>query len=144
MFRARASKHVWGPAAWLTLLAVADGYPETPGPSDACKYGLFLRAFAGVLPCSVCREGFLDEISNRSPTPALLRGRLALLRWVIAAKNREARSRGAPEWSERRAEAELLGLGVRPDRRAFRHKEDVWFLCLGMLCLAALLLRGDA
>lgn len=78
---------VWGPHGWKFIHFVALGYPKNPTQEDKENYKTFFKALPNVLPCSVCKVHFDQNVINNPLTDDILQDRIKLLNWTIDLHN---------------------------------------------------------
>ncbi len=88
------SINIWGPAAWSFLQTSAFAYgkdPEKASADEQEKALAFYTSLPHMLPCSVCREHYLEHIKEMPPD---VRNRDSLSRWIVKLHNRVNESTG--------------------------------------------------
>lgn len=75
----------WGPPGWKYLHSVAHGYPESPSEYDAQKYKIFFTAVGKTLPCRLCRESYVNFVTEN---PVRTGSRQELTRWLWEIHNK--------------------------------------------------------
>ena len=88
------SINIWGPAAWSFLQTSAFAYgkdPEKASADEQEKALSFYTSLPHMLPCSVCREHYLEHIKEMPPD---VKNRDSLSRWVVKLHNRVNESTG--------------------------------------------------
>jgi len=88
---------VWGPPGWIFLHCITFGYPVNPEEYDKKhgypigstrrRYLLFFHLIAWVLPCRICRENYMDNITA-IPVEEYLDSRTRLVKWLYLLHNR--------------------------------------------------------
>ena len=90
---------VWGPFFWHTMHISALGYPQQPTYGDKRAAKEFYEAFAHLIPCSVCREHYAQNLQKFPLTPHLDR-RDDLFKWTVMIHNEVNKSLGKPVITE--------------------------------------------
>ena len=86
----------WGPHLWLSLHAIAAGYPLEPTEMDKDMYRIHFENIANVLPCFTCKNNF-HQILRRIPLhDEILDSRESLSRWVVELHNAVSKENGKP------------------------------------------------
>lgn len=91
------SINIWGPAAWSFLQTSAFAYgknPEQATVDEQERATAFFTALPYMLPCSVCRQHYLEHIQEMPPD---VKNRDSLSRWVVKLHNRVNKSTGKEE-----------------------------------------------
>lgn len=81
---------IWGPYFWVSLFAVAFGYPIEPSSEQKKHYLEYFKTVQYVLPCKYCRNSYSHFIISE---PTVLRddvfeSRNSLTKWVYELRNR--------------------------------------------------------
>ncbi len=77
---------MWGPCAWKFLHAVGFTYPHKPTAEDKEHYRIFLEQLKYVLPCSICRNHYKENL-KRFPLHSSLGSQEDLSRWLVDVHN---------------------------------------------------------
>jgi hypothetical protein len=88
----------WGPPAWKTIHVFAMAYPTNPNLTDKQNYKKFFYSLGNVIPCSICREHYLNHLENIPITDDVLSSRLKLLYWTIDLHNAVNKLNGKPTY----------------------------------------------
>jgi hypothetical protein len=83
----RLGPDVWGPAGWKFLHFIALAYPENPTEEDKYKYKTFFTLLQDVLPCSLCREHYKQNLVKHPLDDDSLLTTDSLLHWTIDMHN---------------------------------------------------------
>lgn len=85
----RSSIYHWGPSGWNFLHAVSYSFPVKPSEEEKHDMYNFLRYFARVIPCKMCRDDFGNYIRTHlknSDNPAL-KSKQQLVYFLVDAHN---------------------------------------------------------
>ena len=79
---------VWGPMGWITLHAVAAGYPDEPSSVDKINMSTFLGLFTDTITCKFCKDHFV-RIRNtyHSKYPSYLNSKRDFFLFTLRAHN---------------------------------------------------------
>lgn len=86
---------IWGPGAWDFLHTVAFAFPEKPRQKDKIAAKNFVESFACILPCSVCKTHFKENIKK---LPINVETRDKFFEWTVELHNLVNLQLGKPEW----------------------------------------------
>lgn len=84
-----------GRASWLLVHTAAAKYPTCPSEEERRRMGAWLRSFAYLYPCHICRIGFIKVVNDLPPDT---QGRDSLSMWTCSAHNRVNADIGLPEY----------------------------------------------
>jgi hypothetical protein len=115
--------NVWGPFFWHTIHIVALGYPKNPTYTDKKCAKEFYESLAHLIPCSICRQHYKENLDKNPLTP-YLDSRKDLLKWTIDIHNTVNKMLGKPEWLESDIVKYYERLGQR-NRSPVWTKEDM-------------------
>lgn len=74
---------LWGKSGWIFLHSITLGYPINPTEEDKNNYKLFFNSLGFVLPCSICRNNFVNSLDKYKLTNDILMTRDTLVNWLI-------------------------------------------------------------
>lgn len=86
----------WGPHIWISMHAIAAGYPLDPTEIDKDLYKLHFENMPNVLPCINCRNHFHEIIQKYPITDEMLTSRKSLSIWVTEVHNMVSRELAKP------------------------------------------------
>ncbi len=86
----------WGKFLWLSMHAVASGYPLKPTEMDKDIYRLHFENMANVLPCCECRNHFHQILRSHPLHDQILKSRKSLSEWVLLLHNAVSKEIGKP------------------------------------------------
>jgi len=89
---------VWGPPAWIFLHSVTLNYPENPTISDKKEYKSFFNSLSHILPCSVCRINYKQNLAKH-PIDNYLHSKKKMVNWLILIHNEVNRECGKKSFS---------------------------------------------
>ena len=89
---------VWGPFFWHTIHIVALGYPKDPTYSDKKAAKEFFESLQHLIPCSICKNHYVQHIQNKPITPSL-DTREHLIQWTIDIHNEVNKVLNKPTWT---------------------------------------------
>ena len=75
--------NVWGPVIWHALHYITLGYPDNPTNDQKQKYKMFFSLLADVIPCSICRNHFSENLINMPLSDEVLKTKESLIKWLI-------------------------------------------------------------
>lgn len=78
---------VWGPHGWKFLHYITLGYPNMPRDDDIEKYRNFINYFKEVIPCSICKNHFIEHLEIHQLTDEVLSSRINFVNWGIDMHN---------------------------------------------------------
>lgn len=84
---------IWGPHTWFFLHTLTFSYPDNPNEEDKRKMFNFFNILGEVLPCSVCKVHYQENI-QKYPINNFLNSRQDLVNWLIDIHNIVNRSLG--------------------------------------------------
>lgn len=84
-----------GRAGWLIVHTVAAQFPLTPTEEEKVRMKAWLRSFAYLYPCHICRSGFIKVIERLPPDT---NNRNDLTMWACNAHNQVNADIGIPEY----------------------------------------------
>lgn len=90
----------WGPFAWMTLHAVALGYPDNPTIEDKLNYKMFYSNIQNILPCIKCRVN-LKKHTKEINIDNYLTNSYKLHEWVTKIHNLSASTYNGRQVSEK-------------------------------------------
>ena len=73
----------WGPVIWHALHYITLGYPDNPSEDQKQKYKLFFSLLADVIPCSICRNHFSENLIKMPLSDEVLKTKESLIKWLI-------------------------------------------------------------
>lgn len=94
--------NVWGPPGWVFLHCITVGYPYKINPKNKehmirkKHIKIFFNSLAYVLPCTYCRESFLQYITEH-PIDKHLNTRKKLAKWFYDLHNKINKKLGVPK-----------------------------------------------
>jgi len=74
---------LWGQHAWNFLYYIAFSYPDNPTPVDKNHVKVFFTEIGSVLPCTICRQNFVDHLQQYPITDYVLNNKTNLITWLI-------------------------------------------------------------
>lgn len=92
------TKDIWGPAAWRFLHTITFAYPDIPTIEQKRSYKLFFEQLHNVLPCTICREHFKENL-KKYPIESGLDSKDKLVKWLIDFHNEVNKSLGKRQYS---------------------------------------------
>ena len=72
---------IWGPHTWFFLHTLTFSYPDQPGEDDKRKMYTFFTNLADILPCSVCKIHYKENI-EKYPINTFLNSRKDLIKYA--------------------------------------------------------------
>ena len=78
---------VWGPYIWASIHYITMGYPSNPTNEIKQEYVNFFESFKTVLPCSICRDHYIENLKSVPLTEEILNDREKLIDWGIDLHN---------------------------------------------------------
>ena len=78
--------NIWGPKAWKLIHCTAQGYPDNPTEEDKHNFKSFYYRLPYILPCSMCKDHFIDELRN-NPIEEHLSSRKNIKKWLYNLHN---------------------------------------------------------
>jgi hypothetical protein len=85
----------WGEPLWRVMHIFALAYPDSPSDEIKSAYRNFYTSIQLIIPCEVCREGYVTII-NQLPLEPALETKDALFQWTVDVHNRVALKTGKP------------------------------------------------
>ena len=76
----------WGKHGWIFLHYVTFNYPLNPSQYDVDNYYNFFYSLQFVLPCSICKKHYSNNLLNYNLIGAL-KSRKLLIKWLIDIHN---------------------------------------------------------
>jgi len=77
----------WGRAGWVYLTAAVLQYPDNPSPADKENFKKFFEANAWIIPCSVCKKHYAENLKKHPLTDEVLSSRRTLAEWLNTMRN---------------------------------------------------------
>ena len=74
---------VWGPVIWHALHYITLGYPVNPTEDQKQKYKMFFSLLSDVIPCSICRTHFSENLIKMPLSDDVLSTKESLIKWLI-------------------------------------------------------------
>lgn len=74
---------LWGKPGWIFLHSITLGYPINPTEEEKNNYKLFFNSIGNILPCSTCRNNYLNSLNKYKLTDEVLITRDTLVNWLI-------------------------------------------------------------
>lgn len=102
---------VWGPFFWHTIHIVALGYPKDPTYSDKKAAKEFFESLQHLIPCSICKNHYVQHIKNKPITPSL-DTREHLIQWTIDIHNEVNKMLNKPTWTREEVIAYYKRIGA--------------------------------
>ena len=78
---------IWGPHGWKFIHYIAFAYPIEPTENDKQKYKTFFSILGSVLPCSICKEHYEENLKKYPLTDTVLKNKINLTLWTIDLHN---------------------------------------------------------
>jgi len=75
--------NVWGPVIWHALHYISLGYPVNPSEDQKQKYKTFFSLLSDVIPCSICRNHFSENLIKMRLSDEFLKTKESLIKWLI-------------------------------------------------------------
>lgn len=85
--RKNGNPKIWGPSGWKFLDKVVEGYPKRASHSDQVQMLDFLTSLGHALPCSKCRENYVD-FTLKYPPIEYVGSKCGVKRWLKAHKRK--------------------------------------------------------
>lgn len=85
---------IWGNNLWISLIHIAQGYPDNPDQVIQNQYNVFLNYLSYVLPCASCQINYKNHLKESPPD---LRNSETLLHWLHQIYNRTLIQQGRKE-----------------------------------------------
>ena len=77
----------WGRAGWVYLTAAVLRYPDSPSPTDKDNFKTFFETNAYIIPCSVCKHHYAENLKKHPLTDQVLSSRRTLSEWLNTMHN---------------------------------------------------------
>lgn len=90
------NQNIWGKHAWFLLHTLTLAYPLDPCQRDKDNYTAFLKSFAKVIPCDVCRVHYTRNLKENPPR---LDNRKELFQWLVDLHNEVNGRTGKRTWT---------------------------------------------
>lgn len=84
---------IWGPHTWFFLHTLTFSYPDNPSKTDKINMENFIFSLSNVLPCSVCKKHFQQNL-KKYPVKNFLNSRDEYVNWMIDIHNVVNRNTG--------------------------------------------------
>lgn len=81
--RRNINPKIWGPSGWKFLDKVVQGYPKRASHSDQMQMLDFLTSLGHALPCSKCRENYVN-FTMKYPPIEYVESKNNVKRWLKA------------------------------------------------------------
>jgi len=78
---------IWGPKAWFFIHNIALTYPRNPNINDKQMYKNFFINLGNVLPCSVCKVHYKENLIE-SELDIGLNSNIDLFKWTVDIHNK--------------------------------------------------------
>ena len=78
---------IWGKHGWKFIHFVAQGYPNEPSQEQKLHYKNFLNSIQYILPCSLCREHYAQNLINNPIDDSVLQNKNSFIDWTVKLHN---------------------------------------------------------
>lgn len=78
---------VWGKHVWKAIHYISNGYPDDPSKEQKRDYKKFFILLKTILPCSTCREHYIENLKIHPLTNKDLINKNTLVKWTIELHN---------------------------------------------------------
>ena len=92
------NQNLWGPKYWFTLHTMTFEFPKHPTEKDRKAYHSIFTSLQYVLPCSVCRRNYKNNLAEH-PIENHLYSRKAIVHWLIDIHNKVNAETGKRHYS---------------------------------------------
>ena len=79
--------NIWGKHGWKFIHFVAQGYPNEPSQEQKLHYKNFLNSIQYILPCSLCRDHYSQNLINNPIDDTVLRNKKSFINWTVKLHN---------------------------------------------------------
>lgn len=79
--------NIWGKHGWKFIHFVAQGYPNEPSQEQKLHYKNFLNSIQHILPCSLCKDHYSQNLINNPIDDTVLRNKNSFLNWTVKLHN---------------------------------------------------------
>ena len=78
---------IWGKHGWKFIHFVAQGYPNEPSQEQKLHYKNFINSIQHILPCSLCKDHYSQNLINNPIDDTVLRNKNSFLDWTVKLHN---------------------------------------------------------
>ena len=79
--------NIWGKHGWKFIHFVAQGYPNEPSQEQKLHYKNFINSIQHILPCSLCKDHYSQNLINNPIDDTVLRNKNSFLDWTVKLHN---------------------------------------------------------
>ncbi len=91
------SPKIYGPHLWHVIHVITLAYPDKPSKEDKLNNKIFFESLKNVIPCSLCREHYKQNLKNY-PLDEALTSRDKLTRWGFDLHNQVNKDTGKKQF----------------------------------------------
>ena len=78
------NQNIWGPSVWVLLHTMTLAYPLKPTKEQMDNQLMFLKSFANVIPCDICKVHYTRNLDENPPR---LENRKQFFEWIVDLHN---------------------------------------------------------